>query len=330
MKAAITTRYGPPEVVKLMDVPDPVPGPGEVLVRIRATTVSSGDARVRGFNMPGVFWIPGRLALGIVRPRRKVLGTEFAGVIEGAGEGVTWFRPGDRVFGMSSFSSPFGTHAELITIKADGLVKPMPEGLSFEDAGCLCFGLLTARHFLQKAAGLRAGERVLVIGAAGAVGCATVQLAKQVGAHVTAVCSTRSLDLVRSLGADEVIDYTAESYCETDEIHDRYDVIIDTIGASSPFACRRVLAQNGRFVAVVMNAKVIVQTLLSKLSRSKRVIVGVASETPEDLAYFSEMIESGNYRSVIDRVFTLDEIIEAHRSVDTWRKQGNIVITIPD
>lgn len=329
MRAAITTRYGPPEVIVLKDVPDPEPGPGEVLVRIRATTVSSGDARVRGFNVPAVFWIPGRLALGVFRPRRKVLGTEFAGIIEDTGEGATRFQPGDRVFGMSSFSAPDGAHAEFITIKADGLVEPIPDDLSFEDAGCLCFGLLTARHFLQKKAELQAGERVLVIGAAGAVGCAAVQLAKHLGAHVTAVCSTRSLELAWSLGADEVIDYTAESYLVPEETRERYDVIIDTIGASSPFACRRVLARDGRFIAIVMNTKIIAQTFLSKLTRSMRVIVGVASETPDDLVYFCEMVESGGYRSMIDRAFPLGDIVEAHRYVDTWRKQGNVVITMP-
>lgn len=330
MKAAIVPRYGPPEVVRITELPDPSPAPGEVLVRVRATTVASGDARVRGFNVPGVFWIPARLALGILRPRRRVMGTEFAGVIESVGKGVANFKPEDRVFGMASFSKPTGTHAELLTIEADGLIEPMPAEMDFDEAGCICFGLLTARHFLQKAAKIQSGERVLIVGASGAVGCAAVQLAKHVGAHVTAVCSSRNVELVRSLGADEIIDYTKASYTDRAGDLGKYDIVFDAVGATSPAACRRVLARGGRFIPVVIVAKTIAQALWYSLSGKMKVILGIASEVPQDLAYFREMIEAGAYRSVIEHRFPLERIREAHEVVDGGHKQGNVVITIGD
>ncbi|MFG0275140.1 MAG: NAD(P)-dependent alcohol dehydrogenase, partial [Phycisphaerales bacterium] len=278
LKAAIVPRYGPPDVVRLEDLPDPTPAPGEVLVRVRATTVASGDARIRGFDMPGIlFWIPARLALGVRRPRRRVLGTEFAGVVDAVGDNVTRFTPGDRVFGMASFSKPTGAHAELLTIAAEGMIEPMPAGMTFEEAGCLCFGLHTADHFLLKGAKIQPGERVMIIGASGAVGCAAVQLAKHADAHVTAVCSTRHIDLMHSLGADAVIDYTKESYTDQGDARARYDLVFDTVGATSPSACRGVLAQNGRFIALVLDGKTIIQTLWYALSRRMKVLTGVAA-----------------------------------------------------
>lgn len=330
MRAAIVSRYGPPEVVELVELPDPVPAPGEVLVRVRATTVSSGDARIRAFRVPGVFWLPARLALGVMRPRRQVLGTEFAGVVEVVGEGVSRFSPGDRVFGMVSFSARSGTHAELVAIAADAMIERMPEGMTFDEAGCLCFGLHTARHFLERAGKLQPGERVLVIGASGAVGCAVVQLARRLGAHVTAVCSTRHVDLMRELGADAVIDYTRRSYTEPPDDRDRYDLVVDTVGATTPRACRRVMADRGRFIAVVMDARLLAQAIWCSLTRSGRVIAGTAAERPEDAAFFRELVEAGAYRSVIDRRFPFNRIREAHELVDSGRKRGNVVITIGD
>lgn len=328
MRAAIVPRYGVPDVVQIVDLPDPSPAPGEVLVRVRATTVTSGDARVRGFRVPGVFWIPARLALGVIRPRRRVLGTEFAGVVESVGERVTRFKPGDWVFGMASFSKPTGTHAELLTIEADGLVEPMPAGMDFDEAGCSCFGLLTARHFLQKAAETQPDERVLIVGASGAVGCAAVQLAKHVGAHVTAVCSSRRIDLLRSLGVDEIIDYTKEPYTDRARIREPYDMVFDAVGATSPMACRHVLARGGRFILNVIDTKKLVQALWYSMAGKMKVLMGIDSEAPEDLVYFREMIEAGAYRSVIESRFPLDRIREAHKVVDGGHKQGNVVITI--
>lgn len=330
MRAAIVPRYGPPEVVRLIELPDPTPKPGEVLVRVRATSVSSADARIRAFRVPGVFWLPARLALGVLRSRRRVLGAEFAGVVENVGVGASRFAPGDRVFGMVPFSAASGAHAELVTIAEDAMIDRIPSGMSFEQAGCMCFGMHTARHFLVRAAELAPGERVLVIGASGAVGCAAVQLARYIGAHVTAVCSTRHVDLMRELGADAVIDYTRQSYTEPLDSCERYAVVVDAVGASSPLACRRVMVDGGRFVAVVANTRLIVQAIWCSLFRSVRVITGAASERPDDAAFLREMVEAGAYRSVIDEQYPLDRIREAHAVVDRGRKQGNVVITIAD
>ena len=328
MKAAIVPRFGPPELIELRELPDPVPATGQVLVRVRATTVSSADARIRAFRVPGIFWLPARLALGVIRPRRRVLGTEFAGTVEAIGQGVSRFAPGDRVFGMASFSAPIGAHAELLTIDEHAMIDHMPEGMTFEEAGCLCFGLHTARHFLERAAKLQPGERVLIIGSSGAVGCAAVQLARHLGAHVTAVCSTRHIDLMHTLGAHEVIDYTQQSYTDPLDEQNRYDLILDTVGASTPLACRHVIASGGRFVAVVADARLFIQLIRCALTRSVRVITGTASERPEDAPYFRKLVEAGAYRSVIDQTFPLNQIQDAHRVVDASHKQGNLVITI--
>lgn len=328
MKAAIAPRYGPPEVIQIIEVPDPVPAPGEVLVRVRATTVSSADARIRAFRVPGVFWVVARLALGVTRPKRSVLGGEFAGIVQAVGEGVTRFTPGDRVFGMVSYSAKRGTHAELVTMPQDAMIETMPVGMAFDEAGCLCFGLHTARHFLERVAALRSGDRLLVVGASGAVGCAMVQLARSIGAHVTAVCSSRHIDLMHDLGADAVIDYTQQSYTQPLDDPHKYDVVVDTVGATTPLACRPLIADGGRFIALVADAGVLAQALWCSLTRSMRVSIGAAAERPEDAAFFREMVEAGSYRSVIDKRFPLEQIGDAHRVVDSGRKQGNVVITI--
>jgi len=328
MRAAVHTRYGPPEVVRLVEAEDPTPGAGEVLVRVRAAGVASGDARMRGFDLPRkIFWVPGRLMMGIFRPRKRRMGTDFAGVVEAIGEGVTGYKPGDAVFGVVPFSGPQGSHVELVTVAADGLISLMPEGMGFEEAGCLCFGLLTARHFLQKEAGLKAGDRVLVVGASGAVGCAAVQLAKLEGAHVTGVCSAQNEELVRSLGAERTIDYKTARIAEAGG---EYDIILDCVGATSFRECLPVLKEDGRFLAVVMGTTEVLQVLgqiVLKEKKGRRVIVGIASETPEDIAYIRGLAERG-YRSVIDGVYPFEEIVEAHRRVDTGRKRGNVVVTI--
>lgn len=329
MQAAIARRYGAPDVVQLREVPTPSPGAGEVLVRVRATSVTSGDARVRGFNMPRpVFWLPARAALGLFRPRRAILGTEFAGEVAELGAGVTRFQVGDAVFGMKSFGEPQGSHAEYLTIASDGLIEPKPSCMSFEEAGCVAFGLHTARHFLQKQAHIHAGQRIMIIGAAGAVGCAAVQLAKYAGAHVTAVCSTRNVELLESLGADRVLDRTKDAYTRPQSSERPYDVVLDAVGASSLSQCSSVLAQDGTFIAVVMGAREIVQALVQNRAGKRRIVIGVASESPADMTYFREMIEAGRYRSVIDRTFQFSQIADAHRYVDTWSKRGNVVVSL--
>jgi NADPH:quinone reductase-like Zn-dependent oxidoreductase len=328
VRAAIAERYGPPEVVVIREVPTPEPGPGQVRVRVRATTVASGDARVRGFELPrAIFVLPARAMLGLTRPRRAILGTEYAGTVDALGEGVTRFAVGDAVFGMQSFDAPAGTHAEYLVTAADGLIEPKPASLPFEEAGCLCFGLLTARHFLEKEGGLAAGDRLAVVGAAGAVGCAAVQLARHVGARVTAVASARNAELLRSLGADRVVDRHAEDFTRLGPGEAPYTHVFDTVGATSFGACRRALTADGLFLTTVMGAREIGRALLDGLTRRRRIVIGVASEVPDDLTRFRRMVEEGAYRSVIDSTFPFERIVEAHRRVGQWSKRGNVVVT---
>lgn len=327
MKAALVRRYGPPGVVEIGEVADPEVGPGEVRVRVRAAGVSSGDVRVRGFLIPRVsFWLPARLALGVLRPRRAVLGTDFAGEVESVGAGVTRWAVGDRVFGVVPFDEPVGTHAELVTVKAEGLIERMPEGMGFEEAGSAGFGISTARDFLLQRSGLREGQRVLVLGASGAVGCAAVQVAKHAGAHVTGVCSGANAELVRSLGADDVIDYTREDF--TKLRGEGYDLVFDTVGASTIGRCSGVLKADGAYVALVMGLSEVVTALWRSVRGGPRLVLGVTKERAEDLAAVRELHELGAYRVVVDSVFPLERITEAHERVQTWRKRGNVVVTM--
>lgn len=328
MRAAVVRRYGPPEVVSIEEVPDPVVKPGQVLVRIRATGVSRGDARVRGFDLPrAVFWIPARLMLGVFRPRKPILGTEFAGVVEAVGDGATRFKVGDAVFGAAKFAKNTGTHCELLAIGEDEAIAPKPERMSFEEAGCVAFGCLTAGYFLRRLGKLKAGERVLIIGASGAVGCAAVQIAKHAGATVVGVCSGANAELVKSIGADEVIDYTASDYTNPAVVVEPFDVVFDTVGASSLGACRGIMTENGRFLAAVMGVREMVQLMTNGL-RTRKLRSGVDPQSPEELERCRVMIEEGAYRSVIDSEYPLEDIVEAHRRADSDRKRGNVVVRV--
>lgn len=328
MRAAVVRRYGPPEVVSFEEVPDPVVKPDQVLVRIRATGVSRGDARVRGFDLPrAVFWIPARLMLGVFRPRKPILGTEFAGVVEAVGERVTKFKVGDEVFGAAKFAKATGTHCELLAIDEDEAIAPKPERMSFEEAGCVAFGCLTAGYFLCRLGKLKAGERVLIIGASGAVGCAAVQIAKHAGATVVGVCSGANAELVKSIGADEVIDYTKRDYTDPAVVGEPFDVVFDTVGASSLGACKAIMTENGRFLAAVMGVREMVQLMTNGLRRRK-VRSGVDPQSPEELERCRVMIEEGAYRSVIDSEYPLEEIVEAHRRADSDRKRGSVVVRV--
>ena len=328
MRAAVVRRYGPPEVVSIEEAPDPVVKPGQLLVRVRATGVSRGDARVRGFDLPrAVFWVPARLMLGVFRPRKPILGTEFAGVVEAVGDGVTRFKVGDAVFGAAKFAKATGTHCELLAIDEDEAIAPKPERMSFEEAGCVACGCLTAGYFLCRLGKLKAGERVLIIGASGAVGCAAVQIAKHAGATVVGVCSGANAELVKSIGADEVIDYTKRDYTDPAVGGEPFDVVFDTVGASSLGACKAIMTENGRFLAAVMGVREMVQLMTNGL-RTRKLRSGVAPQSPEDLARCRAMIEEGAYRSVIDSEYPLEEIVEAHRRADSDRKRGNVVVRV--
>lgn len=312
MRAAVVTRYGPPEVVQVRDVADPVAGKGQVLVRVRATALNSGDARIRGRRFPPGFAVPARLALGLRGPRRAVLGVVCSSVVEAVGPGVTGVGVGDEVCGMTG--ARMGAHAELAAVRADRMIAK-PADVTHEQAAAILFGGSTARHFLRDLVG--PGTRVLVNGASGAAGSAAVQLAHLAGAHVTGTCSARNADLVRSLGADDVIDHARTSVLDLPET---YDVVLDTVGNLDRRSGPRLLAPEG---VVVLAVASLADTVLARGS----VRAGVSSEAPENFAWWLERMAAGEARAVVDRTLPLSEIVEAHRIVDSGRKVGNLVVT---
>ena len=320
MKAAIQTAYGGPDVVVVSDIAKPVPKDGEVLVRIVATTVTSGDARLRAFRVPAAFWLPARLFLGISKPRKAVLGSEFAGLVEAVGAKVTRFRPGDRVFGMHVYDA----HAEYKTVPEGAAITIMPDKLDFAEAAALPFGALTALFFLQRA-GIKPGMKVLVNGASGAVGTFGVQLARHFGAQVTAVTSAGNADLVRSLGADAVLDYAAEDFSLSGT---RYDVIMDTVDTVSVAQFRRASTADGTLLAVNGGGGMFLRAPMQPLFGKRRIAVGMATETLDDLEIISSLAASGAIRATIDRRVPLARIAEAHALVDSGRKRGAVVVDV--
>ena len=320
MKACVYFRYGGPEVVEIRDMPTPVPAAGEILIRIVATTVSAGDWRVRSLNLPRGFGPMGRLAFGLRGPRQPIMGTEFAGVVAAAGARVTRFVPGDAVFGFPG--GKFGCHAQYRVLSQDGPVVPKPGNLSFEEAASLSFGAMTALHFLRKA-GVTVGDKVLVVGASGAVGSALVQLARHLGAEVTGVTSSANTGLVMSLGAHRVVDYTASDVTSG---ADSYDVIADTVGTTSFARYRRVLRPKGRLLAIAAGLPDMMAALWAPLYGGRRVIVGPAGERLDDLRQIAAWAEQGVLRPVIDRRYDMAEIVAAHAYVDTGRKRGSVVV----
>jgi NADPH:quinone reductase-like Zn-dependent oxidoreductase len=321
MKAYVCRRYGGPEVLELVDMQKPVPKDNEVLIKIRATTVTSGDWRVRTLMMPKGFAPIARLALGISRPRQPILGTELAGVIETVGKAVSKFSPGDEVLGFPG--GQMGCHAQYRVLAEDGPIALKPPQFSFEEAASLCFGGCTALDFLRKA-DIKAGDKVLVIGASGGVGTAIVQLAKHFGAEVAGVTSTANLDLVTSLGADKVIDYTKADFTARNET---YDIIADTV-ATSFTCCKDVLRENGRLLAIAGGMPDLLASLWTPLISSKKVIAGPAEERPEDVRWLADLAEAGVLRPVIDRRYPFTEMAEAHAYVATGRKRGSGVVSL--
>lgn len=322
MLAATNRRYGPPEVLRVEEVARPTPKRDEVLVHVRATTVTSGDVRMRAFKGAGIFWLPIRLLFGVLRPRNPVTGMEFAGNIAAADHGATGFRVGEAVFGMKIG----GANAEFLTIRETGAIAAKPEGLTFEAAAATPFGALSALAFLRDFVRIKPGQKILIHGASGAVGVFAVQLAKHFGAHVTGVCSTANIDLVTSLGADQVIDYTKADFTQGSVV---YDAILDTVGGSSFSRCKRILAPYGRHVFVAQTLTELLQALWTSMRPGQRVIVGFSSgDSKDDLLLIKRLIEAGEIKPVIDRTYKLQEIADAHRYVDTGRKRGGVVVSI--
>ena len=312
MRAVVRDRYGPPEVLHIGEVDRPVPADDEILVRVQATTVTQTDC---GWRRARPFFV--RYFTGIRRPKWTTLGMEFAGEVEAVGSAVAEFAPGDRVFGVKTY----GAHAEFVSVRAAGAVAHMPSGLTFEQAAAICDGFCIALSCLGKA-DLREGRTMVVYGATGSVGTAAVQLARHFGAHVTAVSNTKNVELVRSLGADEVIDYEREDFTKNGKT---YDVIFDAVGKHSYRRCHRSLAPNGIFVETDLGFMWHVPLLALA---SKRVTLGVARYKQEDVVLLKELVEAGEYRPVIDRVYPLEDVVEATRYVETGQKTGNVVLTV--
>jgi NADPH:quinone reductase-like Zn-dependent oxidoreductase len=321
MFAATYQKYGGPEVVTVREVPRPEPKEGEVLVRVRATTVTAGDWRLRTADVPRGFGPLLRLGFGIFGPRKQVLGMELAGEVAAVGEGVDRFSVGDRVFAFTGAS--LGAHAEYCVVKQSGAIVRIPDGLSFEEAVALPFGGSTALYFLRDKGGVKAGERVLVNGASGGVGTAAVQIAKHLGAHVTAVCSGRNAELVRSLGADEVIDYTKQDFRE---VGAQWDVILDVVG-TAPFASvKGVLREGGRLLLVVADLPATLGSALRPRREGRSVLSGTAPERVEDLELLADLAASGAYRAPIEVTVPFERIREAHALVESGHKRGNVVV----
>lgn len=323
MKAATYTRYGPPEVIRIEQVPTPECKDNEVLIKIRATTITAGDYRMRGFNVPALFWLPGRLYAGLFRPKRKILGTEFSGVVEAVGKSVTRFKAGDSVFGSSGAN--FGAHAEYICLPEDGILALKPDNISFEQAAAVSFGGLTALYFLREMGKLQEGQRLLINGASGGVGTAAIQIAASLGAQITGVCSTANVELVASLGAVDVFDYTKIDVIES---HEAYDMIFDTVGTLSVARSKKILTPEGVFLTAVIQLQHVLHMLAGPFLGSKKVVGTIAVEKREDLLYLRGLLGNGRLQPYIDRSYPFEQIVEAHRYAETGHKRGNVVVKL--
>jgi NADPH:quinone reductase-like Zn-dependent oxidoreductase len=319
MKAAIYRRYGPPNVVQFADVPRPDIKTTEMLVKVRATTITAGDSRLRSARVPRGFAVLMRLGFGILGPRTPILGWELAGKVVAVGQSVSRFAPNDKVFAVR-----MGCHAEYVAVPEDS-AAPMPRNLSYEEAAALTFGGLTSLFYLRDKARIQPGERVLINGASGAVGSAAVQLAKHFGTTVTAVCRAANAQLVKSLGAEHVIDYTRQDFAQTEAT---YDINLDAVGNCSFARCKPVLAQGGRLLLVVASLGQLVGALLRSSRAGRKVLCGVSPVRPADLLFLRALAESGAFKPVIDRIYEFSRIVGAYRYVDTGHKKGNVVVTL--
>ncbi|MEO0563266.1 MAG: NAD(P)-dependent alcohol dehydrogenase [Chloroflexota bacterium] len=320
MKAVVYTAYGSPDVLHLKDVAVPTPKTDEVLIKVHAATVTTGDVNIRGFTfIPEGMKLMPRLVFGLRKPKKPILGTEVAGEIVAVGEDVTRFKIGDRVFGIGSMQ--LGAYAEYVARKASGALATIPTGMSYEEAASVPFGAGTALYFLKERAQVTSGQHVLVNGASGGVGIYAVQIAKAFGAEVTGVCSARNADLVREFGADHIIDYTREDFTQN---HNIYDLIVDTVLGKLTFAqAKPALKANGLYLAVAGGIGQMIQS-----NWNKRLITGSPKEDAASMIELAEMVQAGQIKPFIDRTYPLADTAEAHRYVETHRKRGSVVITV--
>ena len=317
MKAVVCERYGPPEVLRLAEVDRPVPGPDEVLIRIRATTVNRSDCHYR-LGTPPV----ARLVTGLFRPRHRILGSELSGEVEAVGPAVTEFTPGEAVFGVKAWT--FGAHAEYVCMRESAPLAPKPASVSFEEAAAVCDGVILALMGLRRA-DIRNGRSILVYGASGSIGTAVVQLSRYYGADVTAVCNTRNTGLVTTLGADRVIDYTQDDFTKNGQ---RYDVIFDAVGKHSFRRCRDSLHPGGIYLATDQLSNLVRAAWTARIGDKKVVFPIPPRYTKQDVVFLKGLMEAGRYRAVVDRRYPMADVVEACRYVETGQKTGNVVLTV--
>ena len=322
MKAVVYEKYGPPDVLEYQEVNKPAPKANEILIKVYATTVTVADFRSRSFTVPPAFWLPARITLGLRKPKKPILGVELAGEIESVGKDVRRFKKGDQVFAATLIS--YGAYAEYKCLPEDAAIAIKPSNLTYEEAAALPIGARTALHFLRKA-NIQPGQKVLVYGASGSVGTYAVQLARYFGAKVTGVCSTTNVELVKSLGANQVVDYTTEDLSTNGET---YDVIFEAVDKSLFSACMKVLKKDGVYLNVTSPLPG-PQMLWTKIATDKKLFLGEnPPEKAEDLIFLKKLVEAGKLKPVIDRCYPLKQIVEAHRYVDKGHKKGNVVITL--
>lgn len=320
MKAVLYKQYGPADVLQLKEVVQPTPKADEVLIKVHATTVTTGDVNMRGFTfVPRGFKTLSRLAFGLFRPRKPILGTEVSGEVVAVGSQVKRFQVGDSVFGIAS--TQLGAYAEYVCRRAEGGLAHKPDNVTHAEAAAISFGAGTALYFVQDLAQVQAGQRILVNGASGCVGSYVVQIAKALGAHVTGVCSTRNTQLVTSIGADATIDYTQEDFTQN---HGCYDFIFDTVVGHMTFErCRQALTPNGKYVAIAGGIRELLQSLWNK-----RILAGTPRENKENIEILGHWLQEGKIKPIIDSTYTLEQTADAHRYVDTGRKRGNVLIQV--
>ncbi|MBK9925834.1 MAG: NAD(P)-dependent alcohol dehydrogenase [Anaerolineales bacterium] len=330
MKAITLTEYGSPDVLHLKEMEKPSPKDNEILIKVHAVSINVGDLWARNFkaitpskfSMPLPLWLPSRLYFGITKPRVNILGSEFAGMVEGTGKDVQRFKKGDRVFGYRGQS--MGANAEYLCVPENGTVTTMPSNMSYDEAATVPYGALTAMTLLRKV-NIQRGQKVLINGASGGIGSAAVQLAKYYGAEVTGVCGTPRLGFVKALGADKVIDYTKEDFTKNGET---YDLIFDIMNKSSFEKCKNSLKPNGIYLLASFKMKQVFQMLQTSKSSGKKVICAFSTETPQDLELIKKLAEEGKIKAIVDKRFPMERAADAHRYVESGNKAGSVVITI--